>query len=322
MGSQCHTDGAMRALIVGGTGFVGRALAPALVRLGHQVTVGSRRPTPTAVGVAAQVRCDLNDDASVRAALAGADVAYFLVHGLRRRDYASWEADSAARFAGAARAAGVSRIVYLGGLPAPAGSSLHLDSRLATGRALASSGLDVVELRAPVIIGAGGESWRLARDVAARLPALLAPPWLSGRQQPVALDDVVAALVAAPRLPVGAHAVIGPELMSAREILERTAVLLGRHVRFWPVSRFPRRLAARLAPLITRADAEVARALAAGLGLDLIAEQPGVFAHLPEVPRTSFDAAVARALDDDVVAPVPALYEATLRVLLPARRTR
>lgn len=313
----------MRALIVGGTGFVGRALAPALVRAGHDVRVGTRQPLHRAVaeGAPALVRCDLDDDESVREALLGVEVAYFLVHGLRRRDYAAWESARAERFAQAASAAGVRRIVYLGGLRPAHGSSAHLESRLATGRALTSSGLEVVELQAPIILGAGGESWRMARDLAARMPALLTPPWLEARQQPVALDDVVAALVAAPSLPPGAHAVIGPETLSARQILERTATLLGRRVRFLPVPLFPRRLAARVVPVVTRADATVARALAAGLGLDLVAEQPGVFAHLPGVARTSFDEAVTRALVHDALPLAPALYEAALRVLWPAKRS-
>lgn len=310
----------MRALIVGGTGFVGRALAPALVRAGHEVRVGTRTPGTT-VAAGAAMRCDLDDDTSVARALADVELVYFLVHGLRRRDFSSWEVQVAARFAQAARAAGVRRVVYLGGLEPAGGSSAHLVSRLATGRALASTGLEVVELRAPVIIGAGGESWRLARDLAVRASALLAPPWLAARQQPVALADVVTALVAAPRVPPGAHALIGPEVMSARDILQRTAVLAGRELRFVPVPVFSRRLAGRLVPLMTRAHAEVARALAAGLGLDVVAADPGVFAHLPGAPRTSFDQAVTIALHDDRVAAAPALYEALLRVLLPARRT-
>ncbi|MCC7072618.1 MAG: NmrA family NAD(P)-binding protein [Deltaproteobacteria bacterium] len=311
----------MRALIVGGTGFVGRALAPALARAGHEVRVGTRAARSGAVVGGTLVRCDLDDEDSVRGALDGVELAYFLVHGLRRADFSSWETATAARFAHAARAAGVRRVVYLGGLEPAGGRSAHLESRLATGRALASTGLEVVELRAPVVIGAGGESWRLARDLAVRAPALLAPPWLAARQQPVALADVVAALVAAPRLPPGAHALIGPEEMSAREILRRTAVLAGHELRFLPVPAFSRRLAGRLAPLLTRAHVDVARALATGLGLDVVATQPGVFAHLPELPRTSFDQAVALALHEDRVAAAPALYEALLRVLLPARRT-
>ncbi|MBI1948193.1 MAG: NAD(P)H-binding protein [Deltaproteobacteria bacterium] len=310
----------MRALIIGGTGFVGRALAPALARAGHDVVVGGRRPSAPGVD-GALVRCDLDDDASVRAALTGVEVAWFLVHGLRRPDYATWESAAAARFAAAARVAGVGRIVYLGGLVPAGGSSAHLHSRLATGRALASAGIDVVELQAPVIIGVGGESWRLARDLAARSALLPAPPWLAARQQPVALADVVAALAAGPSLSPGVHALIGPELLSAREILERTAVLLGRRLRFVPVPAFPKSLAGRLAPLFTRADAEVARALAGGLGLDLVAPQPGVFAHLPKVRRTSFDEAASLALHHDRVALAPSLYEAALRVLLPARRS-
>lgn len=338
----------MRVLVAGARGFIGRALCPALENVGHQVRPGMRPSF------------DVDDEDSVRRALHGMEAAVWLVHGLRRApgvrarflhtgrangfDYAEWETRTARRFAERARDAGVQRLVYLGGIdPAPRAhgqSSRHLSARLATGDALRSAGLPVVELRAAMVIGAGSESWLLARDGAARLPAFLEPPWLAGRTQPVALDDVVAALVASvgprvwPRsdgrsdvrgdgrgdnstsvevIPPGIHDVPGPEVMTGREVVQRTAALLGRRTTFHPVPQFPRTVAALLAPYVTRADRAVALELFRSVGFDLVVEGDGVFQYMPSHRRVSFDEAVKRAIADDRIPLAARLYEEALR---------
>lgn len=333
----------MRVLVAGARGFIGRSLCPALERAGHQVVRGVRPSF------------DVDDEAKVRAALRDVDVAVWLVHGLKRSptlkrraldaarsvmggargDYASWETETASRFARHARDAGVKRIVYLGGIDPRAANpaaevSRHLQARLATGDALRSGGVDVVELRAAMIIGAGSESWILARDGAARLPAFLAPPWLASRTHPVALDDVVAALVASVEgagrereshdfagIKAGIYDVPGPEALTGRAIVERTVGLLGRRaVAFRDVPMFPRRVAAFLAPFVTRADASIARELFRGVGLNLPVEGDGIFAYMPTHRRLSFDEAVLRALADDKVSLSARLYESALRRFL------
>ncbi len=334
----------MKVLVAGARGFIGRALCPALEH-GHHDVVRGARP-----------RFDVDDERSVREALHGVDVAVWLVHGLKRSpslkaravasargvvrrarnaggrgDYASWETETAARFARNARDAGVKRIVYLGGIDPRTSNpgvdvSRHLSARLATGEALRSAGVDVVELRAAMIVGAGSESWVLARDGAARLPAFLAPPWLASRTHPVALDDVVAALVAAVEgtdesyasstIEAGIYDVPGPERLSGREVVERTLALLGRRAAFRDVPIFPRRLAAFLAPYVTRANPSIARELFRGVGLDLLVDGDGVFAHMPTHRRLSFDEAVLRALADDRISLSARLYESALRRLV------
>jgi uncharacterized protein YbjT (DUF2867 family) len=289
-------------LVCGAAGFVGRALCPALEGAGHAVTRGARPAF------------DVDREESVREALIDQEAAVWLVHGLQRRGaYAAWEQDVAARFGRLARQAGVGRILYLGGLEPRGALSRHLRSRLATGEALRAGGVDVVELRAGMIVGAGSESWTIARDAAARLPRFLAPPWLAARQQPVAIDDVVAALGAALALPAGIYDVPGPDTLSGADIVERTARLLGRSPRFTAIPMFPRRLAGALAPVVTRARGRVSRELFRGMGLDFVVEGDGVFAHLPGHRRLGFDEAAARALALDEV-PLPAqLYEGLLR---------
>jgi uncharacterized protein YbjT (DUF2867 family) len=290
-------------LVAGARGFVGRALCPALEAAGHDVTRGQRPAF------------DVDDEASVRRALAGQDAAVWLIHGLKNGDgYAAWEESVAERFARTAKDAGVARVVYLGGLEPKGGArTRHLDARLATGRALASAGVDVVELRAGIIIGAGSESWTLARDTAARMPGLLDPPWARARQQPIALDDVVAALVAALALPAGTYEVPGPEVLTASEIVARTARLLGRRPRFMPVPFFPRKIASWLAPVVTRAHKDVSRELFFGMGLDVTVDGDGIFAHMPGHRRMTFDEAARKALAQDDVSVAAQLVEALVR---------
>jgi uncharacterized protein YbjT (DUF2867 family) len=304
-----------RILVVGATGFVGRALMPLL-------------PSARAASRHGPFMLDVSDEASVRRSLEGIDVAYWLVHGLRRGgDYPAWEREVAARFGVVCRERGVQRIVYLGGIE-PRGaahdastSTKHLASRHETGRALASSGVDVVELRAGMIVGAGSESWTIARDACARLPVFLAPPWLSSKQQPIAIDDVAAALVRSLTLPAGIYDVPGPETLTGREIVARTARHLDRHALTVPIPIFPRSLAGRIAPFVTRANGDVAKELFLGMGLDLTVDGDGVFSHMPDHRRVSFDDAVVRALAADDVSFAGRLVEAMLK-RGPKRRRR
>lgn len=294
----------MRVLVAGARGFVGSALCPALAGAGHDVLRGVRPAF------------DVDDEPKVRAALEGQQAAFWLVHGLRRRGaYDAWERDVAHRFGRLAREAGVQRIVYLGGMEPRGRASKHMQSRLQTGEILRSSGVDVVELRAGIIVGAGSESWFLARDMAARLPAMLSPPWLASRQQPVGLDDVVAALVAALAVPAGIYDVPGPEIMTGEEVVRRTAHLLGRRARVVRVPFLPRRIAAAFAPLVTRSDRVVSKELLRGAGMDYLANDDGIFRLMPHHERLSFDDAAARALVLDDVSLAGQLYEGLLRVL-------
>ncbi|MBM4280449.1 MAG: NAD-dependent epimerase/dehydratase family protein [Deltaproteobacteria bacterium] len=296
----------MKILVAGAQGFVGRALCPALVAAGHVVRAGARRPSAATPGHGEPVRLDLNDDTTLRPALQGVDAVIWLVHGLQRASFASWEEAVAARFAAAARDTGLRRIVYLGGvLPTtltaagrvPAAPSEHLRARQRTGERLREAAPSVLELRAGIIVGGGGASFRLLRDLAVRAPVMVRVPWLAAEQQPVALTDVIAALVAVVgRDATGVLDVPGPTIVTTEALLRRTAALLGRQVRFVDV-RVPAALVVEAAARLTRADDNVVRGILGGVdAVDLVAPGEGVFAAVPGLPRTPLDVALRDAL--------------------------
>jgi uncharacterized protein YbjT (DUF2867 family) len=294
-----------RILITGATGFVGSHLHARLTSLGHDVIGATRRPEAAQRAHPGRSfrYLDVQDEASARAALAGVDVAVYLVHSMANSaDYEAVEERAARTFAAAAAAAGVQRIVYLGGVQPHGESSRHLHSRLRTGEVLRAGEVPCIELQASMIIGAGSESFRIVRDLAARLPAMVLPRWLETRTEPIALDDVLAALTHALAMPATGSArftLPGPEVMSGRQILERTAHLLGMHPAMIDVPLLTPRLSSYWIMLITRADKHVSQELVEGLRSDLLSDDAGFWKLLPAYRRMSFDEAVERALRDE-----------------------
>ena len=200
----------MRILLTGATGYVGGVLLDVLQSRGLDVRCLARRPeklsgktTPLTEVIAG----DASDPDDLARACAGVDVAYWLVHSMESGvDFERADRLAAERFAAAARSAGVKRIVYLGGLGADNDRlSAHLRSRHEVGAILRASGLDVIEFRASIIIGAGSFSFDLVRTLVERLPVMICPAWLATPTQPIAIADVVAYLAAAVELPPGGH---------------------------------------------------------------------------------------------------------------------
>lgn len=292
-------------LLTGATGFVGRSLYPFLVDAGYRVRCAARRPEAarSAHPDREWVRLDLDDPPSVDAALEGCRAAFFLIHRMSdRADYEDRERRDALQFAEAAERAGVERIVYLGGMKPDGRLSKHLRSRVVCGEALRAGNVPVVELRAAMIMGAGSESWRIVRDLSARLPIMLLPSWLDSRSQPIDIRDVCFALTKALELPddqIGCHDLPGPETLSARDIIVRVCRLLGHDP--WTV-RIPvvtPKLSSYWIRLVTRANPKLARELVDGLREDLVAPDAGFWKLYPEHERWSFDAAAKRALTEE-----------------------
>ncbi len=286
-------------LVTGASGCVGSAVVPLLRARGLHVRSGMRRPR-----TAHDVRFDLDDDSTLRPALKGCDAAVYLVHGLARgAGYEAWEERTARAFAQACRDEGVARVVYLGGV-VPAGAvSAHLRARARTGEVLRDVLGDdvVVELRAGMIIAATSASFMLTRDLAARAPVLIRPPWLSYQQAPVALCDITAAIAAAcGDVAGGIYSACGPDTYGADETLLLCAKLMGLRLRIIDVSRAPHARVARLLGYVTRADATVVHELVFGMTGDLLGTDPSIFDRMPHYTRTPLPMAMAMALRDDV----------------------
>jgi len=292
-------------LLTGATGFVGRHVAPALLAAGYRVRGASRDPSAAQLRQPELewVRLDMDDPATLAPALEGCQAVVYLVHAMAGgKGYTDREAEAALALRAAAPAAGVQRIVYLGGVEPQGPPSRHLASRLATGRLLREGPVSAVELRAAMIVGAGSESWLIVRDLCKRLPVMLLPAWLRNHSWPVAIDDVVAAVLAGIELQdehAGWYDVPGPERLSHKELLLRVARHLGRRPPMLDVPVLTPRLSSYWLGLVTSADLTVARELVDGLCHELDPSGRTIWEHLPDHRRVPLDAAIAHALADE-----------------------
>jgi uncharacterized protein YbjT (DUF2867 family) len=294
----------MTDLVVGATGFIGRALIPRLVEAGVRVRAASRRPrtTGTAADPTARpqwIACDLERPETLPAALAGIETAYYLVHSMGRSDFREVDRRCAESFVHAAAQAGCRRIVYLGGVAPSGPPSEHLASRLEVGEILRGGPVPAVELRAAMIIGNGSASWQILRDLAVRLPFMVLPRWLESKSCPIAVEDVITALADARSLPFADSRwfdIPGPDVLSAREMLEIVAQLQGRRIPSVRVPVLSPSLSAMWLRLVTRTNYSLARELVLGLGQDLLPISARYWELTQHPPRCSFRDAAARAL--------------------------
>jgi len=295
----------MHCLVTGATGYIGGRLVPRLLDAGHRVrcltrSAGRMRDLPW-VARAEVVEGDLTDPASLRAAFDGVEVAYFLVHSLGVRDFEDRDRAAAANFAAAARAAGVSRIVYLGGPePAPGDRpSAHLRSRAEVGRILLAGEVPTVVLRAPVIIGSGSASFEMLRYLTERLPVMVTPRWVTNRIQPIAIRDVLRYLVGAATLPPEVHRgfdIGGADVLTFAEMMQRYARVAGLRRRIIvPLRPLSPWLSAHWVGLVTPVPNAIARPLVASLVHEAVARETDIERYLPGA-ALGFDEAVRLAV--------------------------
>jgi uncharacterized protein YbjT (DUF2867 family) len=299
----------MNVLLSGASGAIGADLVPRLLGAGHAVRAFARDPARVTVGgLSGVVRGDAVTGEGLADALAGIDVAYFLIHSMEAAaavdgGFAHRDRWAAANFADAARAAGVRRIVYLGGL-LPAGDatvSPHLASRLEVEDLVLASAPEGVALRASIVIGARSRSFRFLVRLVERVPVMALPDWRDNRTAPIDARDVMAYLVAAGTSDVVDGALTldigGPEVMTYAHMIERIrdAMLLGR-----PRLDLPLRLtsvASRVAAAIAGEDPTLIEPLMGSLGTDLLPRDDRA-RELFGVRLHGYDAAVERALRD------------------------
>jgi uncharacterized protein YbjT (DUF2867 family) len=303
-------SGPMRILVTGVSGFVGARLVPRLRRDGHELRGFARDPSRVAVDVPLVVG-DAVAGSGLDAALDGIDVAYFLIHsmepvtdaGSASVDFRTRERVAAERFAAAAQAAGVRRIVYLGGLvPRNAAASDHLASRLAVERVLLEALPESTALRASIVIGAGSRSFRFLVRLIERMPLVALPAWRDHRTQPIDERDVIEALARAATVPAAAGRsldVAGADVVSYGELVERIRDLLLLRRPLWRLRRtpVPASVASRFAAAIAGEQAELVGPLMAGLTSDLLPRDDDA-ASLLRMRLHSLDAAIEHALGE------------------------
>lgn len=290
----------MRVLVTGASGFVGGRLAPALVEAGHEVRAMTRHPE-TYDGAGDPVPGDVHDHASLIAAMEGVTAAYYLVHSLGDAEFAERDAEAARTFAKAAAEAGVERIVYLGGLGDDADDlSEHLRSRREVERLLGGGGVPVTVLRAGIIVGHGGISWELTRQLVEHLPAMITPRWVRTRTQPIAVADVVRYLVGVldePRTAGRTFEIGGTEVLQYSEMMRRVAVIEGRTLFLVPVPLLTPRLSSRWLSLVTDVDVQTGRNLIDSMSNEVVVRDDSIRELVPFEPM-DYDDAVLAALGD------------------------
>jgi uncharacterized protein YbjT (DUF2867 family) len=256
-------------LLTGATGYVGGRLLKVLEQAGHHVRCLARRPQFLSARVAPTsevVAGDILDRGALAAAMKGMQVAYYLVHCMGSRGaFDEEDRRGAYNFGEAARAAGVQRPIYLGGLGDRGGGlSPHLQSRQEVGEILRASGVQTIEFRASIVIGSGSLSFEMIRALVERLPVMITPRWVSIEAQPIAVTDLVQYLLAGLDLAVEGHAIFeigGADRMSYRDIMHEYARQRGLRRLMVPVPVLTPRLSSLWLGLVTPLYARVGRKL-------------------------------------------------------------
>lgn len=290
----------MKVLVSGASGFVGRRLSTALIAADHQVMAMTRNP-PDYDGPGEPVAGDVNDPPSLAAAAQGCAAAYYLVHSLDSADFRRKDADAATAFGEAAADAGLQQIVYLGGLGDDADElSEHLRSRREVEQLLGAAGVPVTTLRAGVIIGHGGVSWEMTRQLVERLPVMVTPRWVSTRTQPIAVNDVVRYLVGVLQLPEAADRAFdigGPEVLTYLDMMRRLAAIEGRSLLIVPVPLLSPALSSLWLSLVTDVDTRTGRTLVDSMTNEVVVRDPAIRTLLPG-ELIDYDQAVLQALGE------------------------
>ena len=308
-----------RALVTGGSGYIGGRLIPELLNAGFMVRVLARRPEQLRERRWSDqvefVAGDALDPETMAEAMHDVDVAYYLLHSLNTGPgFERTEERMAQVFADAAAGAGVSRIIYLGGMipDIPADElSAHLRSRGRVGEVLRASGVPTAELRAGVILGSGSASFEMLRNLTERLPVMVTPRWVSTRTQPIGVRDVLHYLVFAADLPPDVNRwfdIAGPDIMTYRSMMEAYARVAGlRPRKILPINVLTPGLSSHWVGVVTPVPNSIARPLVDSVSHEVVAHNHDIAEYVPDPAGGlfDFDTAVQYALTKIRDADVP-----------------
>src|SRR4051794_9145897 len=290
-----------RILVTGATGFIGRRLVPALVDQGHEVRAMTRRPE-SYDGPGDPVAGDMHDPDSLVEPLTDVAIAYYLVHSLDDADFERKDAEAARAFAEVAADRGVRQIVYLGGLGEEGSQmSAHLRSRREVEGLLGETGVPVTVLRAAIVVGHGGISWELTRQLIKNLPAMVVPKWASTRTQPIAVDDVIRYLVGVGGREEAIGKVFeigGPDQLTYVDMLRVAGEIdTGRKMPIVQVPVLTPRLSSYWLALVTDVDVTTGRNLIDSMGTEVLVREQSIRDVVPGEPL-GYAEAVRRALKE------------------------
>jgi len=271
-----------------------------LAAAGHDVRAMTRHPDSYA-GDGEAVYGDVHDAATLTKALAGCRAAYYLVHSLDSKDFERLDAEAARAFGKAAAEAGVEQIIYLGGLGSDSEQlSSHLRSRREVEGLLGDAGVPVTVLRAGIIVGSGGISWEMTRQLVDHLPAMVTPRWVRTRTQPIAVADVIRYLVGVldePRAIGRVFEIGGPEVLQYVTMLRRVAAIKKSPLLIVPVPLLSPGLSSRWLALVTNVDTQTGRSLIDSMTNEVVVHDDSIRSIVPFEPM-GYDDAVRTALEE------------------------
>jgi uncharacterized protein YbjT (DUF2867 family) len=302
------------AVVLGASGYMGSNLAPALAAHGWQVRAVARNAAVLEAREWPGVECwsaDVLQPETLAPVLAGAEVVFYLVHMMwTGGDFVPVERRAAENARKACEAAGVRRIVYLGGIMPKAGRSRHMEGRAVVGEALREGSVQVIELQAAMIVGPGSAAFEVIRDLVNHLPLMVTPKWVRRRSTPIALENVLTYTIAAADLPFEGNRVLelaGPDVLTYQEIMNIYGEFAGRRTWVIPVPVLTPKLSSYWLHLVTSVPATTAMSLVEGLSHDYVGDDHEMRALVPQ-RLLSFRESVAVTLEADRRHEVPARW--------------